>query len=120
MKKITTMEQPTTTLSVRKILSNNGFECAVVTLQPDDDMAIDAARDSEERLLYVISGEATASSGEITTLLSAESAFLVPQREGCRVTVSGTQPVKLLRVEVPSRQVIEPPIYAFEAAESAK
>jgi len=117
MKTLTTLEHPAVAATSQTLLSKHGFACVLTTLQPSEGAtAIDAAQGGEEHLLFVVDGEVSVRTGEITTLLKKEEAFLLPKEQTCSVSAFGQRPAKVLRVDVPPRQVVEPPIYAFESA----
>lgn len=117
MKTLTTLDHPAVTATSQTLLSKHGFVCALMTLEPSDGAtAINGAQSGEEHLLFVVDGEVSVRSGEITTLLKKDEAFLLPKEETCFVSAFGPRPAKLLRVDVPPRQVVAPPIYAFESA----
>ena len=112
---LTTLDPVTTPLSTKTILAQNGFACSLLTLAARDETPRTEANQVAEHLLFVIEGEATVRFDEgVNTILSQDEALLIPKGKAHAVAGSAHGPLKILRVDVPPRQVIEPPIFSFD------
>lgn len=100
MKTLETLEHPATSENTRKILAKDGFECALLTLAPEESVTITDHETAEEHLLFVVDGDVAVRRGEIHTLLNKDAALLLPRGEGCTLK-AGAAPAKVLRVAVP-------------------
>lgn len=114
MNSITTLESESTTNAVasRKILSKSGFTGALLTLAPGQKTELARHDDAGECVVFVVEGDATVTSGEINTLLNKDDAHLLP-KAGC--FIASRKGAKLLRLDIPPRQVITPPIFTVES-----
>ncbi len=114
MNTLTTLEHPTQSENTRKILAQDGFECALLSLAPGERVSIPDRETAEVHLLFVVDGEVTVRRGEIHTVLSKDAAWLLPQGEDCTVAAGAGVRAKVLRVAVPPRRVFEPALHTIE------
>lgn len=115
MNNLTTLQPPAAAANSRNILAKNGFACALVTIEPGEQLSIEHSPSGEEHLLFVVEGEVTIRSGEINTMLNKNEAHLLPKAEDCTIEASAEKPAKLLRVDVPPRQIVEAPIFTVDS-----
>lgn len=111
---ITALDPVTTPLNTRTILAKEGYTCTLLTLAPGEETALRATNQSEDHLLFVIEGSVTLRAGEVNTILGKDQA--VPLRKGDE-TVVVAQPdgwTKLLRIDIPPRQIVTPQIITFD------
>lgn len=115
MNPITTLEPQAHTLNIKQLLSKNGYSCRLVQIESGEEWMIERAPQGEDRLLFVVDGEARVRSGEIVTMLSKNEAHLLNGDDDSVVTTAGERPTKLFHVEVPPRRVLDAPLYSFES-----
>lgn len=114
MKTLTTLERPAATTLARTILSKDGFHAAVLTLTPGNSASLPEELGATQQLLFVITGQLTLHAGELHTILGEEEAVLVPAGRECTVETLGSEPARLLRIQVPPRQIVTPPLVTME------
>ena len=110
---ITTLEPPHSTAHAKTILTKDGFTCSLLTLAPGDETPRREANHVEEHLLFVIDGEATIRFDDVNTILGKDSALLVPKGKAHVIAAHPGGTTKLLRVDIPPRQVVTPQILSF-------
>lgn len=98
----------------KTILSKEGFACSLIMLAPGDETAPREANQVEEHLLFVVEGEATIRFDVVNTILSKDEALLIPRGKPHVISAHSGGWAKLLRVDVPPRQVVVPHIISFE------
>jgi mannose-6-phosphate isomerase-like protein (cupin superfamily) len=111
---IMTLDPVTTPINVKTILAKEGFACSLLTLAPGDEKAPRDTNQMEDHVLFVIEGEATVRQGEVNTILAKDQALLVRQGEEYVITAPPGGWAKILRVDVPPRQIVTPQILAFD------
>ena len=109
---ITTLNRPPAALT-KNILSKHGLNCSLVLLERGQETAQTDSSDMAEHLLFVIEGEATVRFGDINTVVNKDEALLIPERKEYSI-FSHVGSAKLLRVDVPPRQVVTPQIITFD------
>lgn len=67
-----------------------------------------------EHILYGVEGEATIRFGDVNTMLRQDQALLIPQGKAHVISASAESGTKILRLEVPPRQVVTPQILSFD------
>src|SRR5688572_5917072 len=111
---IITLEPTTTANNSRTILSKNGFTCSLIMLAPGDETPPREADQVEEHLLYIVEGRVTVRFEELNTILNKDEALLVPRSKPHVIAAHAGAWAKLLRVDVPPRQVVVPQIISFD------
>lgn len=107
---IKTLDPVMSSIITKSILAQDGFECAITTLAPGDETPLREAHNVETHLLFVLDGEVTVRFGEINTVLKKDEALLVSKGQAHLITAGATGWAKLLRVDVPPREVVTPQI----------
>jgi mannose-6-phosphate isomerase-like protein (cupin superfamily) len=105
-----TLDPVTLPAHAKTILAQEGFRCSLLTLAPGDETPLQEARDVEEHLLFVIEGEATVRRGEVNTMLGKDQALLIAKGQAHVLSAGASGWARLLRVDVPPRQVVTPQI----------
>lgn len=111
---LTTLDPVSSSISSQTILAKEGFHCSLLYLQPDDTTPLQPSHAVEEHLLFVVDGEVTVSSGPVNTIVRKDSALLIPKGHEHIVEANLGVPAKILRVDVPPRQIVTPPLVAIE------
>lgn len=111
---LTTLDSVSSRVVPKTILSKEGFQCSLITLAPGDETPFREAREVEEHLLFVIDGEATVRFGDVNTMLKQDEALLIPKEKAHLLAATASVPTKILRVDVPPRQVVTPQILAMD------
>jgi mannose-6-phosphate isomerase-like protein (cupin superfamily) len=111
---LTTLDPVTFSTNTKTILATDGFHCSVINLSPGDETPVHEAHDAEEHLLFVIDGEATVRFDDVNTMLKKDEAFLIPKRKAHLVAAGASGWAKLLRVDVPPRQLVVPQILTVD------
>lgn len=111
---LTTLDPIPSPTNPKSILAKDGFQCSILTLAPGDETPLRAAHDVEEHILFAIEGEATIRFGELNTMLKEEEALLIAKGSAHLIAAGAGAGAKILRVEVPPRQVITPQILTVE------
>jgi mannose-6-phosphate isomerase-like protein (cupin superfamily) len=114
---ITTLPPPSSSSTARAVLSQDGYQASVITLPAGGEFVLDVSHNSEDELLFVVDGEATLhvgdASNEVNTMLAKDQAVRLPKNQPHVIVARGDRTAKILRVSVPPRQVIIPPIESF-------
>lgn len=107
---ITTLDPVTSATNTKTILSKEGFQCSLIMLAPGDETPLRESHDVEEHILFVVDGEATVRFGEVNTMLAKDEALLIPKGKAHLIAAGASGWAKLLRVDVPPRQIVTPQI----------
>jgi quercetin dioxygenase-like cupin family protein len=83
-------------------------------LAPGDERPSREADQIEEHLLYVVDGSATIRFDDLNTILNKDEALLIPRGKQHVIAAHPGAWAKLLRVDVPPRQVVVPQIISFD------
>lgn len=110
---LTTLESPHSAAYAKTILSKDGFTCSIVTLAPGDETPLRESHQVDEHILFVIEGEATVRFEDVNTILSKDHALLIPKGKAHSIAAQPGGWAKLLRVDVPPRQIVTPQILSF-------
>ena len=110
---ITTLNPPSHNTLTKNILSKHGFNCSLIMLAQGEETARADSSQMAEHLLFVIEGEATVRFGDVNTVINKDEALLVPKDKEYSI-FSHVGWAKVLRVEVPPREVITPQIITFD------
>jgi len=111
---ITTLNPPSPSALTKNILSKHGFNCSIIMLGRGEETARADSSQMAEHLLFVIEGEATVRFGDVNTVVNKDEALLIPKEKEYSI-LAHVGWAKLLRVEVPPRQVITPQIITFDS-----
>jgi mannose-6-phosphate isomerase-like protein (cupin superfamily) len=110
---ITTLDPVPTPIATKTILSRDGFTCSLLTLAPGDETPQRDAHHVEEHVVYVAEGAATVHFDDMNTMLKKDEALLIPKGKAHVIAAQPGGWAKLLRVEVPPRQVVVPQIISL-------
>ncbi|MEO6003717.1 MAG: cupin domain-containing protein [Opitutus sp.] len=111
---ITTLDPVTRPAHLQTILAEHGITCSLISLEPGAETPLRATTDVDEHLLFVVEGEATVRVTEVNTILEKDQALHIAAGREHVIAANFTGPVKLLRVDIPPRQIVSPPIVSFE------
>lgn len=111
---VITLDPATTPTNSKTILSKEGFACSLIMLAPGDETPPRAADQVEEHLLFVVDGEAIVRFDALNTVLKKDEALLIPRGKAHMISAHAGGWAKLLRVDVPPRQVVVPQILSFD------
>lgn len=115
---LTTLPPPSSAATSRTILSERGYQASLITLPAGSELTLDEGRNTQDQIVFVVEGEATLHVGDadsdVNTILTEDQAqHLSGNKPHVFVARSGAT-AKILRVSIPPRQVISPPIESFE------
>lgn len=111
---ITTLEPVVPSIGTKSVLAKNGFHCSILTMAPGDETPLRDAHDVEEHVLFAIDGEVTIRFGDLNTMLKKDKALLISKGEAHLIAAGPNGWAKILRVDVPPRQVITPQILTID------
>ena len=111
---VTTLDPSTSAINAKSILNKDGFRCSLLVLAPGDETPVREAQDVEEHILFVVDGEATVRLGDVNTIINKDEALLVPKGKRHVISANPGGWAKILRVDVPPRQVVTPQILTFD------
>lgn len=92
------------------MLNQQGFTCTLVTLEPGAESALPDSRSPDSELLFVVDGDIAVHADGVTTIVNRGDAFLLAPGKPAALTARVGPPARLLRVEIPPRQVAVPQI----------
>ncbi len=107
---ITVLERSSSSLESAPVLSQNGFTCTLLTLASDSESVLPASASPDEQLLFVVEGDIAVHADGVTTLVNQGEARLLKPGASPVLTARAGQPTRVLRVEIPPRQVVTPQI----------
>ena len=107
---LTTLDPVTTSFTTKTILAKEGFACSLLALAPGEETPRRDADQIEDHLLFVIEGEATVRYGDVNTMLGKDQALLIRKGEEHVIGASPGGWTKILRVDIPPRQIVTPQI----------
>jgi quercetin dioxygenase-like cupin family protein len=110
---LTTLDPVPSLVRSTTILAKEGYHCSVIILAPRAETAPREAREVEEHLLIAVEGDVTVRFGDINTMLRKEAALLVPKGTAHLISAAESG-AKILRVDVPPRQVVTPQILTLD------
>ena len=111
---LTTLDPITFPSNIKSILAKDGFHCSIITLSPGDETPPREAPDVEENVLFAIEGEATVRFGDLNTMLKKDEALLIHKGQAHLIAAGPNSWAKILRVDVPPRQVVTPQILTID------
>jgi len=107
---LTTLERPAAVLTTTALLHQDGFTCTLVTLESGAESALPASRSPDRELLFVVDGDIAVHADGVTTIVNRGDAFLLAPDKPAALTARVGAAARILRVEIPPRQVITPQI----------
>lgn len=111
---LTALEPIASSTTTKSILAKDGFQCSILTLPRGDETPLREAHEVEEHVLFAIEGEATVRFGELNTMLKKDDALLIGKGQAHLIAAGPSRGAKLLRVDVPPRQVVTPQILTVD------
>lgn len=111
---LTTLDSVTPPLNLKTLLAKDGFTCSLLMLAPGDETPRRESNHVEEHIVFVIEGEATVRFEDVNTILGKDEALLIPKGKAHLIAASPGGWAKILRVDVPPRQVVVPQIISFD------
>jgi uncharacterized cupin superfamily protein len=111
---LTTLDPVTTATHTKTILSKEGFSCSLIMLAPGDETPRREANQVEDQILFVVEGDATVRFDDVNTILGKDEALLIQKGKAHVVAAHPGAWAKLLRIDVPPRQVVVPQILSFD------
>ena len=111
---ITTLDPIAPPTHTKTILAQDGFHCSLISLEPGAETPLRVTTDVDEHLLFVVDGEATVRFTDVNTVLEKDQALHIAAGREHVIAANFAGPTKLLRVDIPPRQVVTPPIVSFE------
>lgn len=111
---ITTLDPVSSNVHARIILAKEGFACSLIMLAPGDETPPSESAQVEEHVLFVVDGEATVRCEDVNTILNKDEAMLIPKGKVHTIVASPGSWTKILRVDVPPRQMVTPQIISFD------
>lgn len=111
---LTTLDPITSPSNMRTILAKDGFHCSIITLSPGDETPPREGQDVEENVLFAIEGEVTVRFGDVNTMLKKDEALLIHKGQAHVIAAGPNSWAKILRVDVPPRQVVTPQILTID------
>jgi hypothetical protein len=105
-----TLERPSSPLQYTSVLTQNGFNCTLITLEPHAETVLPAIPSPDEQLLFVLKGDLAIKTDGVTTLLSREAATLLPSDRPVVLTTPAGSSSRALRVQIPPRRIVTPQI----------
>ncbi|AOS44584.1 hypothetical protein Verru16b_01647 [Lacunisphaera limnophila] len=107
---LTTLELPSDLLQISPVLKQRGFTCSLLTLAPDTETRLPASPSPDDQLLFVITGDIAIHAEGLTTIVNQGGACLLKPVASPVLSARAGAPSRVLRVEIPPRQVITPQI----------
>ena len=83
-------------------------------LAPGDETPPREIDPPKEHLLYIVEGTATVRFEDLNTILNKDEALLIPKGKRHVIAAHPGAWAKLLRVDVPPREIVVPPIISFD------
>lgn len=109
-----TLEPAARPTKTRNILAKDGFNCSLILLSPNEEIPRVEAAQVEEHILFVVHGEVTVHFEDMNTMLNQDEALLIAKGKEYSLSVRSAGECKLLRVDVPPRQIVTPQILSFD------
>jgi redox-sensitive bicupin YhaK (pirin superfamily) len=107
---LTVLEPTPSVLTTTAVLAQQGFTCTLLTLEAGAESDLPSSRSADRELLYVIDGDIAIHADGITTIVNRGAAFLLAPDKPAALTARAGQPARVLRVEIPPREVLTPQI----------
>lgn len=110
MNSLTTLERPAHPINLAPVLNRHGFTCTLVTFQPGTEAVLPDSHSSDAQLLFVVDGDIAVRLEGITTIVNRGDAHLIEPGTAPTVSARPGHPARVLRVEIPPRQISSPQI----------
>lgn len=108
MNSLQTLARPASLLAASTVLNRQGFTCTVLTFAPDSETRLPFSTSADDQLLYVLEGDIALHAEGITTIVNRGDAHLLAAGRTPVISACANTPARVLRVEIPPRQVITP------------
>ncbi len=108
MNTLTTLERSAPLLAINTLLVREGFTCTLLTFAPDSETVLPASASTDPQLLFVVVGDIAIHTEGLTTIVNRGSTHLVHPGRTVVISARAEEPSRVLRVEIPPRQVITP------------
>ncbi len=82
----------------------------MLTLAPDSETALPSGSPTDDELLFVVEGDIAVHTHGLTTLVNQGGACLIRPGQSPVLTARAGLPTRVLRVEIPPRQIAAPQI----------
>ena len=112
---LTTLDRSSSSSHIKTVLSKDGYTGSLLIMTPGDQTSGSDAEKANDHILYIVEGQATVRTGEVTTLLAKDQALLISKGNAHVIAAGADGYAKLLRIEVPPRQLITPQIITFDS-----
>lgn len=103
---LTTLDPVIGPAHAKTILSEDGFKCSLLTLNPGGETARTKFDHFDEHVFYVVEDEVTVRFESVNISLTKDKALLIPKGKQHVIAAVQGGGAKLLRVEVPPREVV--------------
>lgn len=107
---LSTLERSSSPLQATALLARKGFTCTLLTLEPGGETSSPVSRSPEDRVLFVVEGTLALCDAGITTVVNHGEASLLGSSQSPLLAARDQSPVRLLLVEIPPRQILQPPL----------
>lgn len=107
---LTTLPRPASVLHATPLLTQNGFTCTLLNLEPGAESTLPDSRSPDDQLLFVLDGDIAVQANAVTTLVNQGDVFLLVAGSAPVVAAREGRRARVLRVEIPPRQVVTPQI----------
>jgi hypothetical protein len=107
---LTVLDPSPSVLTTTTVLAQQGFTCTLLTLEAGAESALPPGRSPDSELLFVVDGDIAVHADGVTTIVNRGDAFLLAPEKPAALTARVGAPARVLRVEIPPRQVITPQI----------
>ena len=111
---LTSIDPTASAAHIKRILAQDGFKCSIIELESGEEAPAREAHEVEQQLLFAIDGEVTVRFGDLNTVLRTDAALLVPKGIAYQLVASATRRAKILRVDIPPRQLLTPQILTVD------
>lgn len=98
-------------VTVKNILNQDGVTCSLALLAPGDELSTGSDSAGTDHLLFVVDGSLTVQLDELNFLLNKDQAIHVAKEKSESIRNQSDAWAKLLRVDLPSREIIAAPIF---------
>ena len=112
---LTTLDHSSSPSQMKTILAKDGYTGSLLVLVPGDETSGNDVEQTHDHILYVVEGQATVRSADVSTILSRDQALLIPKGKKHVIAARAAGYTKLLRIEVPPRQLITPQLITFDS-----
>lgn len=110
MKTLTTLPAPSSTVSLKTLLTEEGVSCHVAEVTGNEQLPLGAEC---RRLIFVLQGEITCVRGAVNTIVNQEEALLLSNKRTSLLQARNGESARLLVVDLPN-PLQEPDIRTFD------